>query len=76
VLVPDLGGITEVISSNDRCGGLTFEAWNTTDLASQLEKILTDGALHAELMTNARPIAEQFSVSNMTDRVLAHLGIG
>lgn len=76
VLVPDLGGITEVICSNGRRGGLTFEAWNTTDLASQLEKILTDGALHAELMTNARPIAEQFSVANMTDQVLAHLGIG
>jgi len=76
VLVPDLGGITEVISEGSRRGGLTFEAWNTTDLASQLEKILTDEALHAELASNARPIAEQFSVAKMTDRVLAHLGIG
>jgi glycosyltransferase involved in cell wall biosynthesis len=76
VLVPNLGGITEVICSNGRRGGLTFEAWNTTNLAAQLERLLVDHALHAELASNARPISEQFSVAKMTDQVLAHLGIG
>ena len=75
VLVPDLGGITEVISASDRRGGLAFKAWDTTDLASQLERMLTDDTLHAHLAAHARPIAERFSVSNMTDRVLAHLGL-
>jgi glycosyltransferase involved in cell wall biosynthesis len=75
VLVPNLGGITEVISENGRKGGLTFEAWNTTDLAAQLQRLLTDNALHQELAKSARPIAEQFSVANMTDRVLAHMGL-
>jgi glycosyltransferase involved in cell wall biosynthesis len=75
VLVPDLGGITEVICSNGRRGGLTFEAWNTTDLAAQLKRLLVDHALRDELAGNARPIAERFSVSNMTDCVLTHLGL-
>ncbi|MDB5323953.1 MAG: group 1 glycosyl transferase [Phycisphaerales bacterium] len=76
VLVPNLGGITEVISENGRRGGLCFEAWNTSDLATQLENLLVDHALHGELARNARPIAEQFSVGKMTDQVLAHLGVG
>jgi glycosyltransferase involved in cell wall biosynthesis len=75
VLVPNLGGITEVISMDDRRGGWSFEAWNTVDLAAQLQKLLTDDALRAELAQNARPIAEQFSVANMTDNVLAHMGL-
>jgi len=69
VLVPDLGGITEVIEADGRRGGLTFKAWNTADLAAQLERLLTDDALHGELSASARPIAERFSVARMTDRV-------
>jgi glycosyltransferase involved in cell wall biosynthesis len=76
VLVPNLGGITEVIEIDGRRGGLSFEAWNTTDLAAQLERLLKDDGLHAELAGNARGLAEKFSVANMTDRVLAHMGLG
>jgi glycosyltransferase involved in cell wall biosynthesis len=75
VLVPNLGGITEVIAVNGRRGGLAFEAWSTMDLADQLQRLLTDDALHAELATNARAVAEHFSVANMTDQVLAHMGL-
>jgi glycosyltransferase involved in cell wall biosynthesis len=75
VLVPNLGGIQEVVNLNGHRGGLLFDAWNTTDLATQLEKLLKDDALHAELARNARPISENFSVANMTDRVLAHMGL-
>ncbi len=76
VLVPNLGGITEVIAGADgRRGGLSFEAWSTGDLATQLGRLLTDDSLHGELSRNARALAEQFSVAHMTDAVLAHLGL-
>jgi len=75
VLVPNLGGITEVVEVDGRRGGLTFNAWDTTDLATQLQRLLTDDALYAELRANARPLSELFTVSHMTDRVLAHMGL-
>jgi glycosyltransferase involved in cell wall biosynthesis len=75
VLVPNLGGITEVIEVGGRRGGLAFEAWNTVDLANQLGRLLTDEGLHAALAGDARPLAEGFSVDKMTEGVLAHLGI-
>src|SRR5207237_10570468 len=65
VIVPNLGGITEVISLDERRGGLSFEAWNSADLAGKLQTLLTDESLHRELSANARPIAEQFSVARM-----------
>jgi glycosyltransferase involved in cell wall biosynthesis len=76
VLVPNLGGITEVIEREGRRGGISFEAWDTKDLAENLEMLVRDDALHAELAGNARGIAEQFSVGRMTDGVLRHLGLG
>ncbi|HEY1341311.1 MAG TPA: glycosyltransferase family 4 protein, partial [Bryobacteraceae bacterium] len=75
VLVPNLGGITEVVCVEGRCAGLTFEAWNTTDLAKQLQRMLTEEALYRELAGDARPIAEKFSVAAMADGVLAHMGL-
>jgi glycosyltransferase involved in cell wall biosynthesis len=75
VLVPNLGGITEVVEVDGRRGGLTFNAWDTPDLATQLHRLLTDDALYAELTANARPLSELFTVSNMTDRVLAHMNL-
>jgi glycosyltransferase involved in cell wall biosynthesis len=75
VIVPNLGGITEVIEVDGNRGGLAFEAWSSGDLAAQLKRMLTDDALHAELSRNARPVAEHFSVGNMTDQVLAHMGL-
>jgi glycosyltransferase involved in cell wall biosynthesis len=76
VLVPNLGGITEVISWNGLRGGESFEAWNTRDLAAQLERLLIDDELHRQLAGNARSVAEQFTVARMTDQVLKHMGLG
>jgi len=75
VLVPDQGGITEVVNVDGRRGGLTFKAWDSGDLATQLERLLTDDALHQELADNARPLAEHFTVDRLVERVLEHLGI-
>ena len=44
-------------------------------LAAQLERLLTDDALVAELRANARGLAELFSVARMTDAVLAHMNL-
>ena len=75
VLVPNLGGITEVIEREGRRGGLSFEAWDSKDLAEQLGKLLTDEVLHRQLAGDARAVAEQFTVARMTDQVLAHMGL-
>jgi glycosyltransferase involved in cell wall biosynthesis len=76
VVVPDRGGITEAIGRDGVRGGLTFRSWDTADLAAQLRRLLTDDALHAELSANARPLAAEFSVGRMTDRVLEVLHAG
>lgn len=75
VLVPDYGGIGEVIRQGGKAGGLTFRAWDSGDLATQLERLLVDKALYRGLVANTRAIAARFSVDNMTDDVLAHMGI-
>jgi glycosyltransferase involved in cell wall biosynthesis len=75
VLVPDYGGIGEVIRQGDKAGGLTFRAWDSGDLARQLERLLVDKVLHRALVANTRGIAARFSVDNMTDDVLAHAGL-
>ncbi|WP_026354101.1 glycosyltransferase family 4 protein [Massilia niastensis] len=76
VLVPDYGGIGEVIQQGGKAGGLTFKAWDSGDLARQLERLLVDKALHRGLVANTRAIAARFSLDNMTDDVLAHVGLG
>jgi glycosyltransferase involved in cell wall biosynthesis len=73
VLVPDRGGITETISANGADAGLTFRTWDTASLAEQLEKLLTDDALHTSLSANCVSIARSFGVEAMTDRVLTHM---
>jgi len=75
VIVPDQGGIAEAIRAEGRSAGLTFKSWDSADLARQLERMLTDDALHAELSANARGVAGNFTAARMTDRVLEHLGI-
>ena len=75
VIVPDIGGITESIEVDGLRGGLTFRSWDSADLANQLERLLTDNALHRELSNNTRSIAANFTVEKMTDRILAHLGL-
>ena len=75
VLVPDYGGIGEVIHQGGKAGGLTFKAWDSGDLARQLERLLVDRTLYRGLVANTRAIAARFSVDNMTNDVLRHLGI-
>jgi len=76
VLVPDYGGITEVIRHGEKIGGLTFKTWNSADLAQQLERLLTDDALHRKLAENTQAIAARFGTEQMTDAILEHIGVG
>jgi glycosyltransferase involved in cell wall biosynthesis len=75
VVVPDYGGVTEVIRHGDKAGGLTFNTWDSGDLARQLERLLVDEVLYRELAENTRAVAERFTAERMTDCVLDHLGI-
>ncbi len=75
VIVPDYGGITEVIRDGEKAGGLTFKTWDSGDLARQIERMLTNHALYRELSDNTRTIAARFSAERMTDAVLEHLGL-
>jgi glycosyltransferase involved in cell wall biosynthesis len=70
VLVPDRGGIAEVISSQGRVGGLTFRTWDSGDLAVQIERLLTDDRLHGELAANAEQVAQSFNLDRMADAFL------
>src|SRR5207237_2968213 len=65
VLVPDIGGITEAVQWNGEAGGLTFKSWDSADLARQLERLVMDDALHAQLAGNTRRIAANFTVDRM-----------
>jgi len=75
VLVPDQGGISEVIRQGSIVGGLTFRTWDSADLAAQLERLLTDNVLYAKLAGEAKIVAAQFSSVQMTNDILAHLGL-
>ena len=75
VLVPDHGGITEVVQIDGKRGGLTFKAWDSCDLANQLERLVMDETLHRELCGNTRALAALFSVDKLADNVLEHMGL-
>ena len=75
VLVPDQGGVLEIIAEGDRRGGLTFKTWDSGALAAALERLLVDDTLQAELAANARGLAARFSIERLVERVLAHMGI-
>lgn len=74
-LVPDYGGVTEVVGNGESAGGLIFQTWDSGDLARQLERLLTDDALHASLAGNARGVAARFSTERMVDAFLAHIDL-
>jgi glycosyltransferase involved in cell wall biosynthesis len=75
VIVPDQGGITEVIQWDGQSGGLIFKSWDSADLAEKLQRMLTDDALHARLAGNTKSIAANFSVEKLGDRILDYVGI-
>lgn len=74
-LVPDYGGIAGAIEAEGEVGGLRFGVWDSADLAAQMRRLLTDDALHRRLSAAGPGIAAYYSVSNMADRVLDHLGV-
>ncbi|HEY1921426.1 MAG TPA: glycosyltransferase family 4 protein [Tepidisphaeraceae bacterium] len=75
VIVPDQGGVGEMIGKGDCAGGLTFRAWDSRDLADQIGRMVSDDELHARLAANTRKLAANYDVEAMTDRVLEHMGI-
>jgi glycosyltransferase involved in cell wall biosynthesis len=75
VLVPNYGGVAEVVEVGGRRGGLTFNVWDSGDLARQLRRLVCDDDLHRELSANARQVAANFTVDRMADRVLELLGL-
>ncbi len=74
-VVPDYGGIASAIEVNGHVGGLRFRKWDSSDLAEQIGKLLEDDELHRRLAEEGPRIAEYFSVGNLADRVLNHMGL-
>lgn len=74
-LVPDYGGIASAIEADGLAGGLRFRTWDSADLAEQMQRLLTDDKLHRRLSEAGPRVAAFYSVKNMADRVLAHLGL-
>ena len=75
VLVPDRGGIAGVVEAEGHVGGLHFRCWDSGALASQLGNLLHSDSLHGQLARGARQVATWFSVQNLGQRVLGHLGL-
>lgn len=75
-IVPDYGGVASAIAANGETAGLRFNAWDSGDLAAQINRLLSDPALREQLRDAGPRVAEHFSIENLADRVLAHLGIG
>lgn len=74
-IVPDHGGVGSAIEARGETAGLRFRAWDSGDLAARIGELLGDDALHARLSTAGPRVAEYFSVANLADRVLAHIGL-
>jgi len=74
-IVPDFGGIAGAIEANGSVGGLRFRTWDSADLADKIEQLLTDDTLYRRLSEAGPRVAAYFSVENLADRVLDHLGI-
>jgi glycosyltransferase involved in cell wall biosynthesis len=74
-IVPDHGGVASAIEANGESAGVRFESWNSGDLADQITRLLNDGDLHARLSAAGPRVAEHYSIANLTDRVLQHIGL-
>jgi glycosyltransferase involved in cell wall biosynthesis len=74
-IVPDYGGIAGAIEAPGAVAGLRFRTWDSADLAQQLERILTDDALHRSLSEAGPRVAAHYSVPRLADRVLTHMGL-
>ncbi len=74
-IVPDQGGVASAIEANGETAGLRFRAWDSGDLATQIERMISDRQLHAALSEAGPRVAEYFSIANLADRVLTHIGL-
>jgi len=74
-IVPDRGGVAQVIEANGACGGLRFKTWDSSDLARQIERLIGDAELWRKLSEQGPRVAEYFSIPRLADRVLAHAGL-
>ena len=75
VVVPDSGGVASVIEANGAVAGLRFRIWDSGDLADQLAHILQNQAVRNTLAEDAPKVADYFSVENLANRVLDHIGV-
>jgi hypothetical protein len=74
-IVPDLGGVADTIRANGEFGGLHFKTWNSGDLAEKIAMLFDDSALRTRLSQAGPRVAEYYSVKNLADRVLRHIGL-
>jgi glycosyltransferase involved in cell wall biosynthesis len=76
-IVPDHGGVASAIETGGgtETAGLRFRSWDSGDLAAQIERLLSDRPLHARLSEAGPRVAEHFSIANLADRVLRHIGL-
>ena len=56
-------------------GGLHFRIWDSGDLADKLATLLTDRETWRKLGEAGPRIARYYSVPNLADRILTHLGL-
>ncbi|MDC6134753.1 glycosyltransferase, partial [Burkholderia gladioli] len=68
VIASRAGAIPEVVG--DGQSGLLFEAGNSTELADQVLRVLTDKTLHARLSNGARAQIRKFSSRNSAIRAV------
>ncbi len=74
-VVPDDGGVSEVIDGNGVTGGLRFRTHDTRSLADAIGKLLTDKALWQKLSQAGPKVAEAYSVERMAGAILEHVGL-
>ena len=75
VVVPDIGGVAELPFAEGLQAGLNFRSWDSSDLAAQIELLLTDQEMYSRFTAEARDVAKQFSVQRVTDLELQMMGI-
>jgi len=74
-VVPDYGGVAGAIEANGKQAGLTFEVWDSGSLAEAIQKLIEDEALWRQLHEAGPAVADHYSVPNLANRVLTHLGL-
>lgn len=73
VIVPDYGGVASVIEAEGHIGGMQFRVWDSGDLADKIQSLIEDRSRWQQLAEAGPKVAEYYSVSKLTDRVLRHL---